>query len=469
VQFLLNGAKHSILSGLDQNDLSYWANNVNTANNVYDRPSTAENIRVLLAANNDGGYAPILEVPAGKGTYILSQMEIIAQYANEPVAGKLLINMLNYLGGYTPAAIAKTGLIADAGAIKSYYDGLGLKYDALSASALPDLSTYSLVIIDGTSASIATSLSTDPKKTSLNDFVNKGGKVMVCQINGNTIANYKTLISKYPLNLSTPAEKQRLIKCAVSWRHKTTTNDPVRYSYLNFPAPFEPNTDDLLIGLSNKDFDWTVNAVANGIKATGSYPDVNELVAPRRIDWAALAASRDEMTSPGMRAKSQNDWYVNREPSLLKLKQTDGFWLINEIQLENGGTNGKRIGNLLLTGLGASVGSTNTYYNVPNSTKPTVAIGYGQKFMNYPEGLAPKVQLMPNGRVKYTVPKAGVVEFTLFNGKGQMVAKLSKKTGSGTAYVTEWNLSKMVSGGMYFLAMKMDGKRVAICKVVSFR
>jgi hypothetical protein len=76
---------------------------------------------------------------------------------------------------------------------------------------------------------------------------------------------------------------------------------------------------------------------------------------------------------------------------------------------------------------------------------------------------------MPNGRVKYTVPKAGVVEFTLFNGKGQMVAKLSKKTGSGTAYVTEWNLSKMVSGGMYFLAMKMDGKRVAICKVVSFR
>ena len=73
-----------------------------------------------MAADSDGDYAPILEVPAGKGTYLLSQMEIVPQYNNEPVAGQLLVNMLNYLGGYTPVVKAKTGLLADAGgAIKT--------------------------------------------------------------------------------------------------------------------------------------------------------------------------------------------------------------------------------------------------------------------------------------------------------------------------------------------------------------
>ncbi len=98
VQFLFNGGKHKVFEGLDQRDLSYWAGDVPIAQNVYDRPTATENIRVLCAANNDGDYAPILEVPAGKGTYILSQMELVSQYNNEPAAGKLLVNMLNYLG-----------------------------------------------------------------------------------------------------------------------------------------------------------------------------------------------------------------------------------------------------------------------------------------------------------------------------------------------------------------------------------
>ena len=468
VQFLLNGAKHAIFNGLNQNDLSYWANNVTTANNVYDRPSAPENIRVLLAANNDGTGAPILEVPAGLGTYLLSQMEIISQYAVEPVAGKLLVNMLNYLGGYSAAAKAKTGLIATTGAIKTYYDSLGLRYDLLNTSALPDLSAYTLVIIDGTSTAIAAGLSADPCKTSLNNFVSSGGKVMVCQINGGTIANYKTIVSAYPLVLSTPAEKQRCIKCAVTWRHKNTTTDPVRYGYLNFQPPFEPNVDDLLMGLNNKDFDWTTSEVANAVKATGSYPTVNELIAPRRIDWTSLAANHDEKTSPVMRAKYQNDWYINREPVLLKLKQGTGFWLINELLLENGAASGKRIGNLLLTSLGASVGGANAYYNISYSLSSLISTPIVCKFGAEMNGLVPSLRLMPNGSLRYTAPKAGTLEFALYNVKGQTVSRFTKKTAEGIAYVTEWKVPKLAHGGIYFVSMKMDGKRLAICRVAAF-
>jgi hypothetical protein len=291
---------------------------------------------------------------------------------------------------------------------------------------------------------------------------------MICQINSGTIANFQTLISTYPLTLSTPAEKQRCVKCAVTWRHKNTTMDPVRYSYLNIPTPFEPNTDDLLMGLNNKDFDWTVNELNNGVKATGKYPNVNELVAPYRINWASLQAVSGEQSGPPFRAQYQADWFVNRTPVLLKLKQGTGFWLINELLLESGGANGTRIGNLLLTSLGASVGSTNTFYNLTgaiDTAKTPVAI---REFNRLPEGFMPVLKLLENGNLKYTVPKAGTVEFALYNIKGQTISRLTKKVAEGSGYLTEWKLPKLARSGMYFVSMKMDGKRLAVCRMASF-
>jgi hypothetical protein len=72
-------------------------------------------------------------------------------------------------------------------------------------------------------------------------------------------------------------------------------------------------------------------------------------------------ADRGEFTSPINRSKSLMDWFLNRTPVLLKLNQGSGFWLINEILLQNDAVKGKRLGNLLLTSLGASVGNTDIY------------------------------------------------------------------------------------------------------------
>jgi len=275
-------------------------------------------------------------VPTGDGTYILSQMELINRYIEEPVAGKLLINMLNYVGGYIPAAKAKTGLIANTGTIKTFYDSINLRYGGtpLDSSNLPDLSTYSLLIVDGTDTGIDNDL--DSQSAELNTFVDNGGKIMICQMDNNTSNTYNSLISQFSLTRTVPSEQRRSIKCAVGWRLKNTTNDPVRYSYLNIPPPFEPNPDELLVGLSNLDFDWSVDMVDYAIKAAGSYPDVVELIAPRRIDWNMLESISGKMAIPAERARYRNDWFVNsassvypvREPILLKLKQGDGFWLI---------------------------------------------------------------------------------------------------------------------------------------------
>jgi beta-galactosidase len=466
VQFLLNGAKHTIFNGLDQNDLSYWANNANTEVNVYDRPTTTENIRVLCAANNAGDYAPILEVPAGRGTYLLCQMEIVPQYANEPVAGKLLVNMLNYLGAYVPLNISKTGLIADAGAVKTYYDGLPLRYDATLTSAnfaAADLSTFTVLVIDGSSATIAATMSANAGK--LDAFVNGGGKVMICQIAAGTLANYNTILSPVTLTLSTPTERTRTVKCATSWLRRNSPRDLVRYGYLNIPNPFEMNTDPLLMGISNKDLDWTANQLTNGVKATGG--SYSELIAPYRIDWTTMMGDRGEFTSPVNRSKSLMDWFQNRTPVLLKLNQgtNGGFWLINEMTLQNDAVRGKRIGNLLLTGMGASVGTTDIYAG-PFIT----SIGMnGNQAINKDNLTMSLLGVYSNLgtkaiRVEYTLPEnckeIKKVSFVFFNISGRQVVKEISAAGfhAGKNVVqldgSTMGLSK-ISRGVYTMKMSV--------------
>jgi hypothetical protein len=483
VQFLLNGAKHKIFEGLDQRDMTFWANSVNTAQNVYERPTANENIRVLCASNNNGDNAPIIEVPSGKGTYILSQMEIVPQFANEPVAGKLLVNMLNYLGTYSAPKLSKTGLIADAGAIKTYYDGLQLRYDALTASALPaDLSSYVTIIIDGSSSSIATSLSNAAVVTKLNAYVSAGGQVVVNQINSNTIAAYNQIMSQFPLTLNTVApfksstninttsssDISRSVKCAVSWLKKSSPAEIVRYGYLNMPSPFEMNPDPLLMGISNKDLDWTARQADAGVKVTGKkYPEVNALIAPYRIDWAWMAPNviLDKYTSPLLRPKYQNDWFVKRNPTLLKLKQGSGFWLVNQLLLQNDAVKGRRIGNLLLTGLGASVGSD---IYVPGSF--SVAVQPGDRAGNV-SALASLINVWSNPvtktvKIVYTLPENGQmtdnVAVSIFNISGRQVATVTKSSGL-RAGRNEIVINKgMLSRGVYVMklsVMQKNGKR----------
>ncbi len=468
VQFLLNGARHKVFEGLDQNDLSHWANDAATAQNVYDRPTVAENIRILVAADSDGDYAPILEVPAGKGTYLMSQMEIVPQYSNEPVAGKLLVNMLNYLGNYSPAVKEKTGLIADAGAVKTYCDGLGLRYTSIPADNLGDLTPYSLLVIDGSSANIATSLGTSANVTALNAFVNGGGKIMINQIASGTISAYSQVINQFTLALNTPSEKTRCVKCAVSWLRKSSPKTVVRYGYLNIPSPFEMNPDDLLMGINNKDLDWSAAELNNGIKATGkSYPQVSELIAPYRIDWATLKASFDKYTSPTMRARYQNDWMQSRQPVLLKLKQGSGFWLINEILLQNDAVKGKRVGNLLLTSLGASVGANDVYYNVDSSSATTPVI---RSFCAAAVSAEPRSRILGafSNSVNHSIRVAYVlagqsreikeVTFTLFNLSGRQISREIRErdfhngNNSASFDVNNGEL-RTVSKGIYLIRM----------------
>ncbi len=366
IQYLLHGPRHAALAGLNQNDLSHWRGNRDVAGDPYRRPTAAGNAAVLLAADGDGDYAPLLEIPAGKGTLILCQMSLVAHFAEEPVAGHLLCNMLNYLGSYTPAEKAKTGLIAGEGEVKAFYDGLELHYEPVDAAALPDPAEYTVLIVDGQDPDIASSLSTAPSSTKLRGFVEGGGKVMVCRVGNATEGAYRGLLP-VSIQLAAPSQTTRCIKSARGWRTKTTTREPVRFGTITIPPSWEPNPDRLLLGISNKDLDWTSDIIEQGVVPAKVDESVNILIAPRAPILSAIPGERTYHGKEHARCRYQNDWYADRKPALLKIEQGEGFWLLNQLLLDGDSERGTRLASLLLTTLGSSIGDNETYYNLDHA------------------------------------------------------------------------------------------------------
>ena len=127
------------------------------------------------------------------------------------------------------------------------------------------------------------------------------------------------------------------------------------------------------MGISNTDLNWTNDIIDNGAVPATVNTNVTILIAPRKPMLEHMPTEKSEHGKQHARCRYQNDWYENRIPALLKLRQGKGFWLINQLLLHNDKERGTRIGSLLLTGLGASIGVEETYYNVD------IAVSGGQR------------------------------------------------------------------------------------------
>ncbi len=457
-QFLVHGARHRIFKNLNQNDFSHWSGGVKRADKVFARPA-GHMARVLLGGNNEGDYAPIVEYPSGKGLYLCSQLNLCDNFEKEPVTGQLLCNMLNYLGGYTPADKAKTGLIAGTGDMKSFCDGLGLYYEQLDPGALPDLSSFSLLLVDGSSSSAASA----GNEAALSAFVNGGGRVLVWGLTGANAAAFNKL---FPHQVTVqPADagaEKRAVKCALTWRRHDTGDILTRYGCINIPYPFEYNPDPLLLGLNNKDLYWDGTRIAdNGLRYSGTYrstyPDIVPLAALRDEDyhhsggWAHLGPDA---------AQKWNTWLRDRQSVLLRLNEGEGCWVINQMNLHQGGDKGKRIASLLLTSLGATLGDTPTYYNthysvaLPQQEYPVRKIKPGIVHRT-PRRL---IQKVCNGRVEFPSHWRGkAVRMMIFDVRGRLVRQVDIPRARRMVDVArDFNAAR---GALYVVKASMTGRK----------
>lgn len=344
-RFLLNGERHYIVHNLGQEDFHYWTNDLYDS---YSNPVDNLNYNIILTGDKDGTTTPLFQVRAGNGMYIFCQFNIVDRMDEEPVAGQLLVNMLQYAGNYLPHGLGVAGLIANDTNLKNYFDSIGLVYVDLDTADLGSLDRYKVVIIEGGSTSIASEVTNGTNGPLITQYVKDGGKVILLSLTDSTVGTFNGLIP-HDIYLSSPylGEVDICVKAAVSWTRADTPKDLIQYySDGLIPQPFHPNLDPLLTGISNIDLYWDgTDVFSKGVKVTGMdivapSSDINVLVTNWKIDTSNPGTG--EYPNEG-RDKRRADWFTNRDPVVIKLADESGYYLISQLNILQGGDKGKRV------------------------------------------------------------------------------------------------------------------------------
>ncbi len=90
-------AAHPVLAGLDNRQFSFWQPDNLVCRKTFHKPGVGR-YRLLLDCGGRYGmkWSPLIEVPVGKGMFLLSQLNLTDRIRREPMAGELLGRMLRY-------------------------------------------------------------------------------------------------------------------------------------------------------------------------------------------------------------------------------------------------------------------------------------------------------------------------------------------------------------------------------------
>ncbi|MCX7598453.1 MAG: hypothetical protein N2512_06240, partial [Armatimonadetes bacterium] len=131
---------HPVLAGLRAEDLRFWQPDHIVARKTLIKPMRGNFVPVIDAGGirsaiddiNGLNWAPLLEMPYGRGRYMLSQLVLAERAGVEPAADILLRNLLNYAAEAPPPVRRRVGLLADPDSkLKTALDGMGLVYESL--------------------------------------------------------------------------------------------------------------------------------------------------------------------------------------------------------------------------------------------------------------------------------------------------------------------------------------------------
>ncbi|MFW6309315.1 MAG: SGNH/GDSL hydrolase family protein, partial [bacterium] len=243
----------------------------------------------------------------------------------------------------------------------SYFYNLGLNFDKLEFD-LTNLNKYNVIIVDGSDPVISKKLILAHNMDKLKKFMQNEGKVMVLNMSNDTVNDFNQFVGK-ELYLSDPylGETQHCIKAAVSWTKRNSPDKLVQYYHnVLISQPFEPNKDRLISGISNIDLYWNGKDIfTRGVKFKGINPvyasrDYNILISNWKIDWTRPVYGGEYIheTKDIRRA----NWFINRDPVLLKINKDNGYFLFNQMNLFKGAKKAKRVISQLLTAMGGSIG-----------------------------------------------------------------------------------------------------------------
>ena len=359
-RLLLNGPRHRILDGVGQEDFTHWQGRAITASLPI--PTGPFNSRNLLAGDKNADSSALYEMPQGRGIAVYTTLRLAESFQDEPAAGWLLHNLLLYLLSYRPTlAPARTAVLAGRD-LNGMLASAGLLMDDLAPTGSFNLSPYRTLILDASDPSLSATLADPRFVAAISGFAQQGGQVLAYQTTPESLPALRKLTGA-DLALTEPylLETGQCVKAAISWTRRDTPADAVEYyDGICIPQPFEPNLDPMLCGLSNRELNWDGQTMfQTGIEIAGmdpvrACPEYNILISNWRNDWSQpLWGGEYIQEAKDIR---RADWFINRDPVLLRVQHGQGSWLLCQLDLVHGGDKALHILRHLLTGMGCSLG-----------------------------------------------------------------------------------------------------------------
>jgi len=288
----------------------------------------------------------------------------------EPAAGWIFRNILTRLLEYSPSAQLRKVAVYGAEDFVKYFNSVGLVSNEVRS--LKQLDKFDALVLDGRKAI--------PEKDiiTLKKFGEQGKDIFIYRVSESSIQSFaRSVHPKLELTKPYLDERRQCVKAVVSWTYKQTPQDKIAYyDDVLIPQPFESNYDPLLSGISNIDLYWNGdNMFDKGIRLNGTDPvfphgESSILISNWRNDWSIPPAG-GEYINVGKDIRRMN-WFLQRDPVLLRVPKGDGSYLFCQLDLLNGGEKGKSLARHILSSMRCPL-SVETYFENSNQVFDSVA------------------------------------------------------------------------------------------------
>ena len=186
---LSRAVNSSILQGINGEDLKYWRGDNYVLRKNIINPEKGR-YRVIIESGNEDGlkYSPIIELTNGNGSYIFSQLLLTEKFDSEPIANKIMNNLISYSSKVKSSSNSVAVYSDTNNLIYSFLDYIKLNYTKIDLNG--DLSNYKTVIISG-SDSVWSNVQL--QETKLNQFLNRGGNLYFHRLNQSNFQKVRSL------------------------------------------------------------------------------------------------------------------------------------------------------------------------------------------------------------------------------------------------------------------------------------
>ncbi len=179
---------HPVLRGLKQKDFFTWGPGGVVYRNAYLKPTRGA--KSLIQCDDRLQSSALVEVPAGKGVMLLSQLCIGEKLTSNAVAQAVLHGLLAYAASYKQEFLPVAAAVKDDPQLAKVLDATGLKYTPAD-DPLAALNTGRIAIIAATPANLKTlAASLDRAR----QFTQSGGWIVLNGLTPEGLADYNRIV-----------------------------------------------------------------------------------------------------------------------------------------------------------------------------------------------------------------------------------------------------------------------------------